>query len=117
MVATDLYIAASFWTGHRNEITAVATVVAAVLLAQLVDRALSRRTAKLAATVTGRELSATADGLPTNAFPDASTIATSAASAPKASRMSFVFAERTFGSRDCTAFWKSKPPATAWCGR
>jgi small-conductance mechanosensitive channel len=61
MVGSDLYIAASFWTDHRNEITAVATVIAAVLLAQLVDRALSRRTAKLAATVTGRELSATAD--------------------------------------------------------
>jgi small-conductance mechanosensitive channel len=61
MAAPDLYIAASWWTDHRNEITAVATVVVAVLLAQLVDRAMSRRAAKLAATVTGRELSATAD--------------------------------------------------------
>jgi small-conductance mechanosensitive channel len=61
MVAPDLYIAASWWTDHRNEITAVATVVAAVILAKLVDRAMSRRAAKLASTVTGRELSATAD--------------------------------------------------------
>jgi small-conductance mechanosensitive channel len=61
MSAPDLYIAASFWTGHRNEITAVVTVIVAVALARLVDRALSRRAVKLAATVTGRELSATAD--------------------------------------------------------
>ena len=61
MVAPDLYIAASFWTDHRNEITAVVTVIAAVLLAQLVDRAMSRRAVKLASSVTGRELSATAD--------------------------------------------------------
>jgi small-conductance mechanosensitive channel len=61
MSAPDLPIAASFWTEHRNDITAVATVVVAVLLAQLVDRALSRRAAKIATTVTGRELSATAD--------------------------------------------------------
>jgi small-conductance mechanosensitive channel len=61
MSAPDLYIAASFWTGHRNEITAVVTVIVALALARLVDRALSRRAVKLAATVTGRELSATAD--------------------------------------------------------
>lgn len=36
-------------------------MIVAVILAQLVDRAMSRRAAKLAATVTGRELSATAD--------------------------------------------------------
>jgi small-conductance mechanosensitive channel len=58
---TDLPIAASFWTDHRNEITAVVTVVLALGFAKLVDRALSRRAIKLAATVTGRELSATAD--------------------------------------------------------
>lgn len=61
MAPTDLPIAASFWTDHRNEITAVATVLVAILLAHLVDRALSRRAVRLAASVTGRELSATAD--------------------------------------------------------
>jgi small-conductance mechanosensitive channel len=61
MATPDLYIAASWWTDHRNEITALATVVVALLLARLVDRTMSRRAAKLAATVTGRELSATAD--------------------------------------------------------
>jgi small-conductance mechanosensitive channel len=61
MAAPDLYIAASFWADHRNEITAVATVVIALILAWVVDRALSNRAAKLATTVTGRELSATAD--------------------------------------------------------
>jgi small-conductance mechanosensitive channel len=61
MVAPDLYIAASWWTDHRNEITAVATVIVAVLLAKLVDRAMSRRPVQLAATVAGRELSATTD--------------------------------------------------------
>jgi small-conductance mechanosensitive channel len=61
MAAPDLYIAASFWTDHRNDITAVATVLISLLLAWLVDRALSQRAAKVATTVTGRELSATAD--------------------------------------------------------
>jgi small-conductance mechanosensitive channel len=61
MASPDLPIAASFWTEHRNETTALATVLLALVLARLVDRALSRRGARLAATVTGRELSATAD--------------------------------------------------------
>jgi small-conductance mechanosensitive channel len=61
MSATDLYIGTSWLTDHRNQITAVATVIVAVLLAKLVDRAMSRRAVKLASTVTGRELSATAD--------------------------------------------------------
>jgi small-conductance mechanosensitive channel len=39
----------------------VVTVLVALVLARAVDRALSRRAAKLAATVTGRTLSATAD--------------------------------------------------------
>lgn len=39
----------------------MATVLVAILLAHLVDRALSRRAVRLAASVTGRELSATAD--------------------------------------------------------
>jgi small-conductance mechanosensitive channel len=61
MAAPDLYIAGSFWTDHKNEVTAVATVIAASILAWAVDRALSHRAAMLASTVTGRELSATAD--------------------------------------------------------
>ncbi|HEY2603425.1 MAG TPA: mechanosensitive ion channel domain-containing protein [Thermoleophilaceae bacterium] len=61
MAASDVVIASSFWTDHRNEITAVATVILALLLARLVDKALSRRAVKLASSVTGRELSATAD--------------------------------------------------------
>ncbi|HEY7632815.1 MAG TPA: mechanosensitive ion channel domain-containing protein [Thermoleophilaceae bacterium] len=61
MSATDLYIA-SFWTDHRSEIiTAIVTVLVALALAWLADRALSRRAVKLATSVTGRELSATAD--------------------------------------------------------
>jgi small-conductance mechanosensitive channel len=36
-------VAASFWTDHRNVITAAATVVAAFVVAQLVDRAVARR--------------------------------------------------------------------------
>jgi small-conductance mechanosensitive channel len=61
MVGIDLYIGTSFWNDHGNQITALATLVAALALAWLVDRALSHRAAKVATTVTGRELSATAD--------------------------------------------------------
>ncbi len=61
MSAPDLYIAGSFWNEHNNEITAVATVILALGLAWVADRALSNRAAKLATTVTGRQLSATAD--------------------------------------------------------
>ncbi|HEY1597115.1 MAG TPA: mechanosensitive ion channel domain-containing protein [Thermoleophilaceae bacterium] len=61
MVGIDLYIGTSFWNDHGNQITALATLVAALALAWLVDRALSHRTAKVATAVTGRELSATAD--------------------------------------------------------
>jgi small-conductance mechanosensitive channel len=61
MLAIDLYIAGSFWNDHGNQVTAVATLVVALALAWLVDRALSHRAAKVATTVTGRELSATAD--------------------------------------------------------
>jgi small-conductance mechanosensitive channel len=60
-MTTHVVIASNFWTDHRNEITAIFTVVAAIVLARLVDRALSRRAVKLAASVAGRELSATAD--------------------------------------------------------
>jgi small-conductance mechanosensitive channel len=45
--------AASFWADNRDVITAVATVVAAVVLAQLVDRTLVRRAAHLATSVAG----------------------------------------------------------------
>jgi small-conductance mechanosensitive channel len=41
-VSTDP-LAASFWSSHRNVVTAVATVVIAFVLAQLVDRAVARR--------------------------------------------------------------------------
>jgi small-conductance mechanosensitive channel len=61
MAPPDLYIAGSFWTDHKNGITAFATVIATLILAWAVDRALSHRAATLATTVTGRELSATAD--------------------------------------------------------
>src|SRR3954453_93371 len=62
MAAPDLYIAASWWDKNGGDVIAASiTIVVAVVLAQLVDRALSHRAAKLATTVTGRELSATAD--------------------------------------------------------
>ena len=52
MSAADLVIA-SFWTDHRNVITAVATAVIAFVLAQLVDRAISRRGGQLAKALPG----------------------------------------------------------------
>jgi len=52
---------ASFISEHDESITAVITVVVAVALAQLVDRALLRRARKLSEVVAGRELSAVAD--------------------------------------------------------
>ena len=45
--------AASFWHEHGNAVTAAATVVAALVIAQLVDRALARRGARLAAATVG----------------------------------------------------------------
>jgi small-conductance mechanosensitive channel len=54
MLAVDLPSSGSL-------ITAGATILVAVILAKVTDRALSRRSVKLAATVTGRELSAQAD--------------------------------------------------------
>jgi small-conductance mechanosensitive channel len=54
MLAVDLPSTASL-------IAAGITIVVAVILAKLADRALSRRSVKLAASVTGRELSAQAD--------------------------------------------------------
>jgi len=61
MAGMDPLVATSFVKDHKNEITAIATVVAALLLARLADRALSRRSVKLAASVTGRELTPQAD--------------------------------------------------------
>jgi small-conductance mechanosensitive channel len=43
MPGAHFYTAASFVTEHRNEITAVATVVLAIVAAELVDRMLARR--------------------------------------------------------------------------
>lgn len=61
MPAVDLPIGASFVNSHARELTAAGSIILAVLLARLADRALSRRSLKLATTVTGRELSAVAD--------------------------------------------------------
>jgi small-conductance mechanosensitive channel len=61
MAAVDLPIAASFWAAHRDELTAVGTVVAAFAAATLVDRSLARRGMRLAAAVRGGQLSAVAD--------------------------------------------------------
>jgi small-conductance mechanosensitive channel len=57
----DFYIAASFLTDHRNQITALATVLIAIIVATLVDNALARRGTKLVTAVGGGELSAVAD--------------------------------------------------------
>src|SRR4051812_16114045 len=43
MPEVHFYTAASFVTEHRNQITAIGTVLAAVVLAELVDRMLARR--------------------------------------------------------------------------
>lgn len=54
-------MAASFVSEHSGEITAVATVVLAFLLAQIVDRALLRRGRRLSEVVAGGALSPVAD--------------------------------------------------------
>jgi small-conductance mechanosensitive channel len=62
MPGAILPVAAGFWTDHRDEVTAAGTVLFAMALALLVDRALVRRGAKLAGLVRGgTELSAVAD--------------------------------------------------------
>jgi small-conductance mechanosensitive channel len=61
MPAAILPAAAGFWTDHRNDLTAVATLLFAIVLALVVDRALARRGAKLAGFVGRGELSAVAD--------------------------------------------------------
>jgi small-conductance mechanosensitive channel len=61
MPAVEFYTAASFVEEHRNDLTAVATVVAAVVLAEIVDRALARRGHRLGEAVAGGVLSPVAD--------------------------------------------------------
>jgi small-conductance mechanosensitive channel len=46
-----MIVAGSFWADHGNVVTAVATVVAAFVLAQLVDGAVAKRAARLGAAV------------------------------------------------------------------
>src|SRR3954454_7142744 len=53
MSAVNLPIADSFWTDHRNTITALLTLVGAFVLAHLVDHAISSRGAKLASAMPG----------------------------------------------------------------
>ena len=57
MPGPDLPIAASFWEEHRDEITAVATVLLAIVVAQLVDRALVRRGKRMREAVGVEDLS------------------------------------------------------------
>jgi small-conductance mechanosensitive channel len=61
MPAADLPMAASFVEEHRNEITAVVTLVLAFVFAEVVDRALIKRGRSLGEAVAGRELSPVAD--------------------------------------------------------
>ncbi|MEA2429938.1 MAG: hypothetical protein QOF65_130 [Thermoleophilaceae bacterium] len=53
MPAVDLPIAGSFWADHRNTITAIATVIITFVFAQLVDRAITHRGARLASAMPG----------------------------------------------------------------
>src|SRR4051794_18789697 len=53
-------VVASFWTDHRNGITALATLVVAFVVAQLVDRAIAHRGGRLAEVIPG-QLSPTAN--------------------------------------------------------
>ena len=61
MPEADVYTAASFVAEHRNEITAIATIVLAFVLAEVVDRALVRRGRTITEAVAGGELSPVAD--------------------------------------------------------
>ena len=62
MPAAIVPVAAGFWSDNRDEIvTAVLTVLVAIAVAWVVDRALVRRGTTLAASVTGGEISATTD--------------------------------------------------------
>jgi small-conductance mechanosensitive channel len=61
MPAADPITFAAFLADYGNEVTAVATVVVAFILAEVVNRALLRRGRKLGEAVTRRELSQVAD--------------------------------------------------------
>jgi small-conductance mechanosensitive channel len=61
MPAAILPTAAGFWTDHRDEISAAVTILVAITLAMLVDRALVRRGMKLAGLVRQGEISAVTD--------------------------------------------------------
>ena len=61
MPATDPITFASFLTDYDREISAIATVVFAFVLAEVVDRALLRRGRRLGEAVAGRQLSPVAD--------------------------------------------------------
>jgi small-conductance mechanosensitive channel len=61
MPPPDGLMAASFVTEHRNEITAVATVIAAFVIAEVVDRALKGRALEIGERVVGGSLSPVAD--------------------------------------------------------
>ncbi len=57
----QMFLAASFLDTHKEEITAVVTVVLAFALARVVDRALARRGRRVSEAVVGGPLSAVAD--------------------------------------------------------
>src|SRR3954471_12405306 len=59
LVACRAMVIASFWTDHRNLITAIVTLLVAFLLAQLIDRAIQHRGARLVDVMPG-QLSPTA---------------------------------------------------------
>jgi small-conductance mechanosensitive channel len=61
MPMPDGLMAASFVSDHRDEITAVATVVVAFVLAEIVDRALRGRARRIGERVAGGQLSPVAD--------------------------------------------------------
>lgn len=57
MRAVDVYTGASFVTRYANELTALATVIVAVAVARLLDRAIARRGSRLREAVARGELS------------------------------------------------------------
>jgi small-conductance mechanosensitive channel len=57
MTGADFSMAASFVADHRDELTALATVLLALVAAELVDRAIKRRGERLTSAVAGGELS------------------------------------------------------------